>query len=105
MDRFSRDELRVIVCFAGIAGLFFQLIAQTVFGADVSSGLTGGFITLSTLPVVDSAWEKFSSKRGPTDPPEPPSSSTPESQRERITRRSDEQHSERSDFESLAVAV
>lgn len=105
MRNFSRDELRVVVCFAGIAGLFFQLLAQTVLGAEVGQGLTGAFVTLATLPLADAALEKFSSKRGPTDPPDSPPPAPPESTSEGIKRRSDIQHQERSDFESLMVAA
>ena len=79
MGAFSRDELRVIVCFAGIFGLFVQLIAQSFFGAEVGAGLTGTFGTLATLPVVDSAVERYSSKRGPGDPPDGPSRSVGDS--------------------------
>lgn len=99
MNRFSRDELRVVVCFAGIFGLIFQLIAQTLFGAEIGAGLTGTFGTLATLPVVDSAVERYSTKRGPTDPPDDPPPV------ERITRRSDEQQLERSNIELLVAAA
>lgn len=105
MSRFSRDELRVVVCFAGIFGLIFQLIAQTLFGAEIGAGLTGTFGTLATLPVVDSAVERYSTKRGPADPPDDPPPVEEESTSERITRRSDEQQRERSNIELLVAAA
>lgn len=105
MSAFSRDQLRVIVCFAGIFGLFVQLIAQSFFGAEVGAGLTGTFGTLATLPVVDSAVERYSSKRGPTDPPDPPPPVEEESTTDRITRRSDEQQRERSGMDLLVAGA
>ena len=71
MSNLNRDQLRVVVCFAGLFGLFVQLLAQTFFGAEVGSGLTGTFGTLATLPVVDGAVERYTAKRGP-GPPDPP---------------------------------
>lgn len=107
MGAFSRDQLRVIVCFAGIFGLFFQLVAETVFGASIGAGLTGTFGTLATLPFVDSAVEKFSSKRGPSDPDDPPSSQLPTSPE--IQQPTEPQqsapHPERSDVSLLVVAA
>ena len=81
----------MIVCFAGIFGLFVQLIAQSFFGAEVGAGLTGTFGTLATLPVVDSAVEKFSTKRGPANPGDPPSPPPPTSQDPAAPRPPDEQ--------------
>lgn len=96
----------MIVCFAGIFGLFVQLIAQSFFGAEVGAGLTGTFGTLATLPVVDSAVERFSTKRGPNDPPDDPPPPVPdETGSERITRRSDEQQRERSGMDLLVAAA
>lgn len=91
MSNLDRDRLRVIVCFAGLFGLFFQLIAETVFGATIGGGLTGTFGTLATLPVVDSAVEKFSTKRGPADPGDPPSPPPPTSHDPAAPRPPDEQ--------------
>ena len=104
MSNLDRDRLRVIVCFAGLFGLFFQLIAETVFGASVGSGLTGTFGTLATLPWLDSAIERYSQKRGPADPPDPPSPPSPMSHDQAPPRPSDPP-TERSRIESLAVAV
>lgn len=109
MSNFTRDELRVIVCFAGIFGLFVQLLAQTIFGAEVAAGLTGTFGTLATLPVVDSAVEKFAGKRGPTDPPlDPPSSTggeaTPTSENSVLPRQNDDRKRGSSSVD-LLVAV
>ena len=73
MSNLNRDQLRVVVCFAGIFGLFFQLVAETVFGASVGAGLTGTFGTLATLPVVDGAVERYTAKRDPGEPPDGPS--------------------------------
>lgn len=103
MSKLKRDELRVIVCFAGIAGLFFQLIAQTVFGAVIGSGLTGSFVTLVTVAIGDAAWERYTTKRGtdpelPSSPPKEPSSSPTTQQRPNGQR-------ERAEIESLAVAT
>lgn len=78
MSTLNRDQLRVVVCFAGLFGLFVQLLAQTFFGAEVGAGLTGTFGTLATLPVVDGAVERYSAKRGP-GPPDPPSPGGPSS--------------------------
>ena len=72
MSDLNRDQLRVVVCFAGIFGLFFQLVAETVFGASVGAGLTGTFGTLATLPVVDGAVERYTAKRDPGGPPDGP---------------------------------
>lgn len=105
MSNLNRDQLRVVVCFAGIFGLFVQLIAQSFFGAEVGAGLTGTFGTLATLPVVDSAVERYSSKRGPTDPPDPPPPVEEESTTDRITRRSDEQQRERSGMDLLVAGA
>lgn len=104
MTKLKRDELRVIVCFAGIFGLFFQLLAQTFLGAEVGQGLTGSFVTLVTLAIADSAWEKFTGKRGPSDPGDPPTSTEDASSSPSQHQRKD-LSTERSEFESLAVVV
>lgn len=67
----SRDELRVIVVFAGIAGLFFQLVGQTVFDATAGPSLTTAFVTIIGFAIGDAVWERYSAKRGPSDPPPP----------------------------------
>lgn len=100
MSNLKRDELRVIVCFAGIAGLFIQLLAQTFMNATVGQGLTGSFVTLVALSIGDAAWERYASKRGPSDPPQsdelPPGIPTrPPSDRSR----------DQSDISSLTVAA
>lgn len=105
MDRFRRDELLVIVCFAGVVGLFLQLAFQSL-GLPTKDVLTGAFITLATIPFVGAAAERWWSKRGPDDedPPAPGPLEMDESQADRITRRSNEQRQQRSDMD-LAVAV
>ena len=106
MGSLDRERLRVIVCFAGLFGLFFQLVAETVFGASIGAGLTGTFGTLATLPFVDSAVEKFSSKRGPTDPPPGgPSQSAGDSTPPPPEPPPTERRRERHDIESLAVVA
>ena len=77
MSTLNRDQLRVIVCFAGIFGLLVQLFAQTFFGAEIGAGLTGTFGTLATLPIVDGAAERYLSKRDPGDPGDPPDGPSP----------------------------
>ena len=109
MSNLDRDRLRVIVCFAGLFGLFFQLFAETVFGATIGAGLTGTFGTLATLPVVDSAVERYSSKRQgpPPDPSEPPSLPPPPTYPEVTATQPppSDPPQEHSRIESLAVAV
>ena len=96
MDRFKLDELLVVICFAGISGLFLQLILSAV-GIDTPGGYTGAFVTLATAPVGIAAGSKVLSKRD--DPPDddPPSPV----EQERTAR--DDQKQKRSDL--LAVAV
>lgn len=100
MSNLKRDELRVIVCFAGIAGLFIQLLAQTFLGATVGAGLTGSFVTLVSLAIGDAAWERYASKRGPSDPL-PPDESPPGIP----TRPPSDRSRDQSDISSPAVAA
>ena len=86
MSDLSRDQLRVVICFGGLLGLFVQLLAQTFLSVDPGATLTGVFGTLATLPVADSAFEKFSSKRGDPPGPSDPKEETSVTQRRRDER-------------------
>lgn len=102
MSKFKRDELRVVVVFGCLGGLLVQLVAETFLGLTIGQGLTNSFVTLIVAAIADSAWEKFSEKRGPSDDPpsRPPSKELPSSRPPNNERRH-----ERSDIESLAIAV
>lgn len=76
MRKFDIDTQRSLICVAGLLGLFFQLLAYSIFGIAPFREFIGIFGTMAAGPIGLSTLEKFSSRRagepGEPDPPPPP---------------------------------